>query len=994
MQTVARHRAHPWAKLLLTSLILVVFLFGFANVGPAPTQAAGDNRPSRLTLAEIAAMARAAGDAPIEAPVNEGAMIPKTVQDRLDRLNEASIQALGALQAAGSVDATPRGDAPQTIGTPFTSGSLTQLRALPPGSSSIPPDTMGAVGPTQFVTHINVYLTVHDKAGASQNLALFGDANGIRTINFFTTVAGGATPFDTRVRFDRHSQRWILTAETFATGNNRLVIAVSDTAVLTPATVFQFFYLNFAGVAPTSPRESDCFYDYPTLGIDEDALYVATNLFASGASYPCATFSGIYGGYGGSSALVIRKADLLNPATPADITTYNPGIGNTATAFRGLLDWGPGTGDTFAGPYMPQGVDNFDTGTNAGYFIGIDGCCFDIFRVTLRRISNPGGVPTMSGDLNVTLPKPFDYPIRIPHLGNDGGGSSGGNIDVGDGRLMSAHIRNGVLYTTSSAAVLPDGTHTGGVGSPDLRTGTNWVMINNLGVTPTLVDQGIIFDPDAIANNPDQYNYPSIMSSGQGHVALGMSAINGTIYAGAATVGRLATDPAGTVQGLPVIYQPGLDAYNLRFSGTRKRWGDYSYTSLDPCDDMSMWTIQEFANTPVVTFSQFTPPQSGNWGTSVVRLGAPAPVITSVDPATAPRGQASVTVTLNGTGFYNMAANGVNPSAGCPANPFGVTVGGGTGATVTNVTWISPTVVSVTLNTTGATAGPATLTLTNSDGQSIGGNLTITNPSTGDTIGVRRPSNGVFYLRTTNTTGAPEYSILYGFPTDIGLTGDWNGDNIDTVGFYRPSTAFFTLSDTPAASVVGLPTTNYNFGFGSLATGDIPVVGDWDGNGRDSVGIYRPGNRTFYLRNALSGGFADATIFMPFAQAGDIPIAGDWNGDLRHSPGMYRPSTSQFLLTNRFFTGNATLHHLFTFGLPGDRPVVGDWNNDNRDGIGVMRGTSVFLRNSIVSGPADFTFTYGSVGDNPLGGRWVAAAAPSPIIIRPVEDAKPFDPGQ
>jgi hypothetical protein len=730
------------------------------------------------------------------------------------------------------------------------------------------------------------------------------------------------------------------------------------------------------------------------LGVDEDALYVATNLFTDGTTYPCAAYGAAFFGYGGSSAFVIRKADLLNPATPADITTHNPGAGNTMTAFRRLLDWGPGSGNTFNGPYMPQGVDNFDVGTNEGYFIGINGCCNDITQVVVRRISNPGGVPTISADLNVNMPDPVDYPIRMPHLGNAGNGASGGRIDVGDGRLMSAHIRDGVLYTTGSGAVLADGTHTAGAGSADLRTGTHWLTIGSLTSTPASTDGGVIYDSTATASNPYFYNYPSIMSSGQGHVALGMSRSSAVEYVGAATVGRLASDPAGTVQGLPILYQAGLDSYNLTFStssAARKRWGDYSYTSLDPCDDMTMWTIQEFANTPRITTS-VGPLDSGSWGTSVAQLQAPAPSITEVSPSAVQGGQAAVVLTLTGTGFYDMVGNGVNPATGCPANPFNVALSGVPNASVTNVTWVDEDTVTVTIETVGVIGdATGTLTLTNSDGQTDSGTFAVA--LAGDTIGVKTPATGLIRLRTQNSAGPATYTMIYGGPSDVALAGDWNGDGTDTLGFYRPSTAFFTLSDQASALVAGIPTTTYNFGYGSL--GDRPVVGDWDGNGRDSVGVYRASIKYFYLRNTLSGGFADVSILVPFAAAGDIPLAGDWNGDGKASPGLYRPSTSQFLLTNRATSGTATLDHLFIFGIPNDRPVIGDWNNDGRDSIGVARNSGssnvFFLRNSIVSGAANHVFVFGSANDLPLAGQWLSFAPPSPA---PLEVAPSFEPGR
>ena len=49
----------------------------------------------------------------------------------------------------------------------------------------------------------------------------------------------------------------------------------------------------------------------------------------------------------------------------------------------------------------------------------------------------------------------------------------------------------------------------------------------------------------------------------------------------------------------PVLYTSSTTAYNPPSDpggAEGRRWGDYSYTSLDPSDDMSIWTIQEFCN--------------------------------------------------------------------------------------------------------------------------------------------------------------------------------------------------------------------------------------------------------------------------------------------------------------------------------------------------------------------------------------------------------------
>jgi hypothetical protein len=56
--------------------------------------------------------------------------------------------------------------------------------------------------------------------------------------------------------------------------------------------------------------------------------------------------------------------------------------------------------------------------------------------------------------------------------------------------------------------------------------------------------------------------------------------------------------------------------------------------------------------------------------------------------------------------------------------------------------------------------------------------------------------------------------------------------------------------------------------------GDKPVVGDWNGDGVDTIGVYRDG--TFHLRNSNTNGFAE--IVFSLGMSGDMPISGDWNG--------------------------------------------------------------------------------------------------------------------
>ena len=103
------------------------------------------------------------------------------------------------------------------------------------------------------------------------------------------------------------------------------------------------------------------------------------------------------------------------------------------------------------------------------------------------------------------------------------------------------------------------------------RNGSRWYELQNLGVTPSLVQAGTVFDPSG--SNPLSFWIPSVNISGQGHVAMGVSVAGAASRVDAATLGRLAGDTLGTMQGSPVRYTASSSSYNVGNS----RWGDYSY---------------------------------------------------------------------------------------------------------------------------------------------------------------------------------------------------------------------------------------------------------------------------------------------------------------------------------------------------------------------------------------------------------------------------------
>src|SRR5260370_11861969 len=94
-------------------------------------------------------------------------------------------------------------------------------------------------------------------------------------------------------------------------------------------------------------------------------------------------------------------------------------------------------------------------------------------------------------------------------------------------------------------------------------------------------------------------------------------------YAGGFWSFRRSTDPAGTLAVVDQIVQDGKAPYNKTFAGPNNRWGDFSATSVDPSDGVTMWTIQEYAETPSGANDRW-----GTWWTSVNPSAANQQLIT------------------------------------------------------------------------------------------------------------------------------------------------------------------------------------------------------------------------------------------------------------------------------------------------------------------------------------------------------------------------------
>jgi len=522
-------------------------------------------------------------------------------------------------------------------------------------SERILADPAGAVGPAQLIVAINGRLRSLNKLSGLADAALEAS-----TEDFFASVltpSASNSTFATRIRFDRLSGRWILLV-TDAPGlagsqANRVLIAVSSAAVVTGMADFSFAQFQLTATQ---------FTDSASLGIDAHALYIGANLL---------DFSG---NYQSSAVAVVNKAALLSTAT-LQVTRF--------------LDIGS---MSKAGPFAPVGVDNDDSQAQVGYVIGVD--TQRLGQLDVIKVINPGGSPQLSA-LHRVIVAPTALPINVAHLGNLN--SSAGELNTLDDRLGAAQMRAGRLWTVHHI-----GSNAQGIAAASAsRNALRWYALDGLDGVPQVQQMGTIVDSGQGALS---YWNSSVRVSGQGHALFGFSSAGAETRINAGIAARLSSDAPGAMSLAAQTYTQATAAYNPPADpgGLNGRvWGTSSSTSLDPCDDMTLWTFQQYVNA------------SNSWGVRAVRVLAPAPSLLSCSsPISIERGQSNVTIQLSGSGLFDT-----QPSVGaCRVAGLASTSGGG--LLIERSTYNSPSAVTLRLQATStATLGLRTLGWRNPDGQ-------------------------------------------------------------------------------------------------------------------------------------------------------------------------------------------------------------------------------------------------------------------------------------
>ncbi len=119
------------------------------------------------------------------------------------------------------------------------------------------------------------------------------------------------------------------------------------------------------------------------------------------------------------------------------------------------------------------------------------------------------------------------------------------------------------------------------------RVGVRWMRLNPFASPPQTVQQG------TIARAGMDLYFPSIAVNALNQVLVGFSGSGPETYIGAYVTGRKDGDPIGAAG--PLVTMKSGEAPYATTPDANRRWGDYSATCVDPVDDLTLWTIQQYA---------------------------------------------------------------------------------------------------------------------------------------------------------------------------------------------------------------------------------------------------------------------------------------------------------------------------------------------------------------------------------------------------------------
>ena len=442
-------------------------------------------------------------------------------------------------------------------------------------SQSLPPDANGAIGPRHFMEFINGTVAVYNKTNGlsvqrKTDVKFWSDAGLI--------ISPDSDVADPRVIYDPTVQRWFASQVDFdanAAMNgldptleaNDFLLAVSATSDPTgPWHGFMF----------QADPDNGTFADFPTLGVDADAVYISGDMF-HGEANPV-----------GAGLVSIPKADLLL-STPVITNRTWFGVMNHSERGQALQPAICFDGSS-SGNVLAMGDIGSDSNPHS-----------NVVMFAVQNAAGPGATLSATNSISVSpYVVPFNFDMGVPLFSAvqpDGTAT----LQANDTRLSaSVYAVGGVLYAVHNTEV-------------NGHIAIRWYRIN--ATNRIILESGTIADPQL-----DLF-FPSIAANTNGVVVIGYNGSSINTYVSIITVVGETVNGVTTF-GNPLLLTSGVASYHdlnellaqlLGDPVVDSRWGDYSAISVDPSDANRFWIIHIY---PSGTGSA----GEGIWSTQITEL--------------------------------------------------------------------------------------------------------------------------------------------------------------------------------------------------------------------------------------------------------------------------------------------------------------------------------------------------------------------------------------
>ncbi len=254
-----------------------------------------------------------------------------------------------------------------------------------------PPDTMGAVGPNHCVEMINGAFTVYNKTGTLIQS---------KSLNSFWSGYYSGYTFDPRIVYDKYAGRWYAISADNPGKANNILFAYTDGSDPTGT-----WHKTTIDADPSDTRWAD----FPTLGFDQNGVYISSNMFA------------ISSGSATVSVWAIPKVGGVPDTTHINAL---PSSSSYGFSLQPTVDYDPN--DSSRPYYLVSSYNN------------------SYLRLSKITWSGTSATLTAADFINTAA---YNSPPNGHQLGDND------DLDTGDSRVVNALVQNGKLWAVRGAEI-------------------------------------------------------------------------------------------------------------------------------------------------------------------------------------------------------------------------------------------------------------------------------------------------------------------------------------------------------------------------------------------------------------------------------------------------------------------------------------------------------------------------------------------------------------